>query len=124
MSDEQIQLQKMPLKPGKGYGIVALLCGTVGFIVVLFAFLLVKFHELRYGWSHGPFGAALFLLEVDSLALFWKSPLCAFAGIVFGIMGCDTKGRVYAYVGLVLSLLHVPLFFLVMNRFLVTPGFV
>ena len=102
-NEPPIETERKPLKPGKWYGIIALLCGAEGWLAVLCAFLffLIK-----------PWRSLEIEIELITLWMFLGSclllisPLCVIAGIVFGILGRNTQGRVYAYTGLVLSVLY------------------
>jgi hypothetical protein len=94
MSDEQIPPQKKPLKPGKGYGIIALLCAFGPVMVLGYDFFVVP--HVRYLTSPW-FETAIFLSHF--------SILCAIVGIVFGILGHKTEGWLYAGIGRFICLL-------------------
>jgi len=101
-----LAVERVSLKPGIGYGIASLVWAVVGWSVALAYFLLV--HD-----------TSMNLFEVQSLGglgvyvcSFLIDPLCAIAGIVYGIKGRNTKGRHFAYTGLVLAALLSPPMFL------------
>jgi len=78
-----------PLKPGKIYGILAFLCGLQPFFAIPFG-LIADPSQNPWHW------VAVILVLI--------SPLCAFCGLGFGMLGRNTQGRPYAYIGLLLSL--------------------
>ena len=82
--------EKMPLKPGKGYGIIALLCGLLPIFILPFNVVFETY------------------IGVLGLICCLFSPI---VGLVFGIMGRKTEGRLYAYTGLILCLLFGLLLF-------------
>ena len=83
------------LKPGKWYGIIALLCGLESFLVLLFLMLLELFGIDFYQSPRREIGMVL--------GSTWAP--CAIAAFVFGIMGRKTEGKHYANIGIVFSLL-------------------
>jgi len=95
--------ERKTLKPGKGYGIIALLCGAEGFLAiltVLLTYLLISAgvimpHLYTEIWN---------LWAMFMIGLFFINPFCVIAGIVFGIFARNTEGRFYGYTGLGLSL--------------------
>jgi uncharacterized RDD family membrane protein YckC len=96
-----VQPEHAPFKPGKWFGIIALLCGAK---LCLFFFLIVL-----------VLVSYLLGLLPEPLLNFWNtnapvlgllSPICVIAGIVFGILARNTEGRYYGYIGLVLSVLY------------------
>jgi hypothetical protein len=98
-SPPAVESERKPLKPGKWYGIIALLCGAEG----PFAIAVVCVFSLL-----GLIGAHLNIWLMIIFGLYLINPLCAIAGIVFGILGRNTEGWIYAYIGLVLSVLCLP----------------
>ena len=108
--DEQPPLEEVvetPLKQGKRYGVLLLMCGLYPILTIAFIFLVVYFSPLWY------LPAGSFLGFVILTPIFF-SPLFVIAGIVFGILGRRTEGERYATTGLVLSsLIALPVFALV-----------
>ena len=84
-------------KPGKGYGIRSVFWATAGWLALLASFLIY----LTAGRSPEN------LLDSLSVFLFWFSPLCVIAGIIYGLLGFNTEGGRYACNGLVLSGLYM-----------------
>jgi len=100
-NEPPVEPERKPLKPGKWYGIFALLCGAEGLPPILAFFLT---HLLISSGVIGPRDVwNIWIITVSGL--FFINPLCVIAGIVFGIRGRNTEGRLYAYTGLVLSVL-------------------
>jgi hypothetical protein len=87
-----------PLKPGKWYGIISILCGLEPLLTAALIILIIVC--IAFGMEAPPDSS---LLTYTALVLFFASPLCVLAGLVFGILGCRTEGRYYANIGLVLS---------------------
>ena len=83
--------EKTPLKPGKGYGIAALICLLVP---IMITFLAVTFeaHIVNPAWYNITF------------AMGPINMLCIAAAFVFGIMGRKTEGRLYANIVLAIVL--------------------
>jgi len=73
-----------PLKPGKEYGIIALLCCLAPFFITFFNVLFAA-HVVNAPWY-----ASMGLINILSFM----------AALVFGIMGRKTEGRPYANVAL------------------------
>ena len=94
------------LKPGKRFGIIALWCGAEPFLVILLYFLMVL--PVSFGLIDIPLGH---LWDEVFMCLFIISPSFTVFGIVYGIWGLNTRGRFYAYTGLVLSVLYCLLVF-------------
>ena len=98
------ETERKTLKPGKRYGLIALLCGVEVCIVLLSAILINVFALM--GWLT----ESTILLErfwhACTTVLFLISPFCVIAGIVFGILAHNTEGRLYGHAGLVLSVLY------------------
>jgi len=86
---------KKQLKPGKWFGIIALLCGLEPVVMLCYLFFVMPFMPC----CTSPWQEIMTALGFGSL-------ICAPAGIVFGILGLKTEGRCYAWSGLVLSLLY------------------
>ena len=97
--------EQVPFKPGKMYGIIALLCGLEALLAALSYFLTIwlLFVGLLAPSMASPL-ETFWAIVVMGLCLI--SPFCAIAGIVFGILGRNTQGRFYAYTGIVLSVLY------------------
>jgi hypothetical protein len=85
-----------PLKPGKGYGIVALLCGLEPVLVIGFTTLCDLLNPAILYTS--PW------YEIADVLGFFGIP-CALAALIFGIKGRKTEGKLYAHIGLGLFLL-------------------
>jgi hypothetical protein len=117
MSDEQIPPQQKPLKPGKGYGITALLCSmapifSFGYYGLLM--LLMEFGpRLSFDWQ--------LILIIPFFILVLASLPHAIAGIVFGILGRKTEGWLFASIGRTLCLLFVLLTLAAIIDFVVFP---
>jgi len=86
--------EKKPSKPGKWYGIIALLCGLEPFLFVFYSVLLELF-GVHFGQS--PWHEISWVLGTLGIP-------CAVAALIFGIMGRRTQGKLYAYIGIALSL--------------------
>ena len=95
--DPPIETERKPLKPGKWYGIIALLCGLVPLLVVFYFTLLEVFGVNFY---QSP------LNEINHVIGATWIP-CLIVALIFGIMGRKTQGRRYANIGIVLILLCV-----------------
>ena len=98
----EMETKKLPLKPGKAYGITSLICGLYSsllpLLVMLAAFQIVD--VVRY------------LPEVITLFLLWSALPSAVVGIIFGVVGiCRerffTLGWFFAIIGLILSFLSL-----------------
>ena len=116
-----------PLKPGKLYGVIALLCAAEIFLAVLVYSLTIWL--LGVGLLTPSITSPLeFLWAIVVMSLCLLSPFCAIAGIVYGILGYNTEGRRYAYAGLVLSVLYTLLVLLLVLPFiayiLLVPPFI
>jgi len=101
--------EQKPLKPGKGYGIVALLCGAVAVFPFLSICLLDWFVPMSWLGELTP----LNIIIQAHVWLFLVSPVFAIAGYVLGIEGRDTEGQFYASIGRAFSVLYallLPLF--------------
>ena len=86
------------LQPGKWYGHIALLCALEP--VLFWGFLLLHYYlENPWIWYYATYYCVP-ILGVGSL-------LFPLAGIVFGILGRNTEGKLYARIGIVLSLLYI-----------------
>ena len=109
-SQSSSEPERKPLKPGKGYGIAASLCGIgVWFVLVACFFPTLLFYV---GLIAEPSVEGLWAIwYMYFIALLYLSPFCAIAGIVCGILGRNTYERSYAYIGLVLSALYALLGF-------------
>ena len=89
-------------KPGKRCGIRSLLYGLQPFFAVAFAL------ATKYGVDIGlvsDFTSGI-LITIAFVLLLLSIP-SATAGVVFGIIGHDTEGKLYATIGLVLSLVSI-----------------
>ena len=93
MLNESAPPKQKPLKPGKWYGIVAMLCGVETILFLCYSVVVESF-GLVY---QNPWDKIGFILGTPSLFF-------AITALVFGIMGRKTEGRHYANVGIVLSL--------------------
>ena len=91
------ETERKMLKPGKGYGIIALLCSLVPGIVMVFVCYVVPHMMPGHGVGYVMIGIFLILLPLCIL--------CVIVGIVYGIEGLKTEGWYYARTGLVLNLL-------------------
>jgi hypothetical protein len=81
------------------FGFFALLCGLFCALVpvlILGFFVLIE--------PHLPCCSGL---EVIPIVLFFISIPCASAGVVFGLFGRKTDGKICAWIGFVLSFLYV-----------------
>ena len=95
--------ERKTLKPGKGYGLASLRYGLAGPLLLLallsvawnYWFGLVRFGYIEFSW-----------LTAAVNSLFIVSPYFVIAGIVSGIWGLNTEGRVYACIGIVLSIIY------------------
>jgi len=96
MKPQTTEEKEKHLKPGKWYGIVALLCGLFPFLYIMG--FLVFGHRLDPLQS--PWHGIVWSLRVIAL-------LSVPAAFVFGIMGLQTKGRHHARIGLSLAKLFV-----------------
>ena len=107
--DEQPPIKEAvekPLKPGKLYGMISVLCGLEPMLATAFVFLINLL--IQFGMEGpGSYNPVTWIV----LGLIFGSPICVIAGIVFGIWGRKTEGRCYAIIGLVLSLLSALLVF-------------
>jgi hypothetical protein len=95
MSDEPLPPQKKPLTPGKGYGIIALLCGLEPVLFLADWFcnsVLLHFFGLRIPYV---ISGSLQRLLIP----------CILGCIVFGRLAWKTEGWHYARTGLGLTLL-------------------
>jgi hypothetical protein len=90
--------EEKPLKEGVGFGITALLCGLfcalVPVLILGFVVLILPILPCCSPLATIPF--VLFLISIP----------CAIAGIVFGLLGRKTDGRIFAWIGLAPSLLY------------------
>ena len=102
--DPPIETERKPLKPGKWYGIIALLCGAEGLLAILAMFLTLL---LVLSGVVTPQGMMWNYWSITLIGLFFINPFCVIAGIVFGIWGRNTEGRCCAYSGIVLSVLYI-----------------
>jgi len=96
--------EQIPLKPGKGYGIRSLFWAAVGLLALL-TFVLIEWLISIDVLVSEPFHNSLWSAIVACLIL--STPFCIVAGFVYGIMGRNTEGRRYAYIGIVLSVLYI-----------------
>jgi len=104
-NEPPVEPERKPLKPGKWYGIIALLCGANVCFFLLSIVLVNVFYVIGLLTdSTEPF---MSLWNTNAPILFGCSPLCVIAGIAFGIWGRNTEGRYYAFIGLALSVLYV-----------------
>jgi hypothetical protein len=104
MSDEQIPPQKKPLKPGKGYGIIALLCAWEPGIFAAYSFCLPSISCCEsHASPWGEIQIVLWLLILPSIL----------ASAVFAEWGMKTEGWRYAIAGTLLSLFWCLYFFVV-----------
>ena len=102
MSTEPSQSERKPLKPGKGYGIAALIFGVVGLFMLLGTILLVLLQDwdlivVPPGGGFGKWFIAATMLV---------SPNCAFGALWFGTAGRNTDEHDYANIGLLLSIVY------------------
>ena len=95
--------ERKPLKPGKGYGLASLRYGLAGPLLLL-ALLSIMWVDNRLGLMQSDMGFLWFSIVLD--VLIFVSPYFVIAGIVAGILGRNTEGRVYAYIGIVLSTIY------------------
>ena len=93
-------------KPGQRLGIIALLCGAECVLAALLWLMTLLF--ISWGMEPPGDGHPWTWIVISMILI---SPLCVIAGIVFGILGRNTKGKIYAYTGLVLSMLYSLLVF-------------
>ena len=106
MSLEPSPAVEKTLQPGKWYGRIALLCAlepVLFWSLRLLCYLLAPNYPQVDTWFHIWFVA--YYLWVPILGI--GSLLLPLAGIVFGILGRNTEGRLYARIGIVLSLLYI-----------------
>jgi len=97
---------RLPLKPGKRYGITSLVLGAVGLLGSLVFFTYVSLDEL--GLLAEPAAESFWLfVSLFIFSLPYVSPFCGIAGFIYGILGFNTEGWRYACTGLVLSGLYV-----------------
>jgi len=82
-----------PLKSGWAYGVVALICGLQPFFALLLSVLSMETTDIGVIQWNGIVSNFLVLI----------SPACAIVSVVFGVIGCNTQGRIFAYIGLLLS---------------------
>ena len=106
---------RVPLKPGKGYGIRSVFWGTIGWLAAFASHLIPvwkdSFADLC---QNGPLDMVTACLSIISLP-------CIIASVVYGILGRNTEGRFYASIGLVLSALYcLPLVVIIL--FIVLDG--
>ena len=93
-------------QPGKAYGIISLICGLEPYLLKLLSRTLNYFHiydnDVHNLWAiiYDPW-------SVLRQGLWFIFPTCVFFGIIFGIAGRNTHGKVYAIVGLSLILLFL-----------------
>jgi len=83
------------LQPGKWYGRIALLWALEPVVFLCYIFLCLPLLPC----CASPWQEIALVLGIGCL-------LCPFAAIGFGIAGLKTEGRLYAWIGLVLSLLY------------------
>jgi len=83
--------ERKTLKPGKGYGIISLLCGLEPVVLLCYIWC------VSTTWFLTPLFAILILLSALCIP-------CVFFGIVFGILGRKTEGWLYASIGRMLCL--------------------
>jgi len=95
MSDISESPEKMPLQPGKWYGIIALLCGLMPFFGLSYSMLL-EFVGINIHQSP--------LREINLIVGATWVP-CLIAAFIFGVKGRKTHGSRYANIGIALSLL-------------------
>ena len=88
-------VEQKPLKLGKWYGIIALLCGLIPFFVLVYFTVL---DILGINFYQSP------LHEINSIIGATWMP-CLIASCIFGVMGRKTSGRRYANIGIALALL-------------------
>jgi len=93
-------------KPGKRCGIYALLCGAEPFFAVMFCAGITPLMDAPMGHS-----MIVDIIAVTAIILVLLTLPCATAGIVLGIIGRNTEGRIYANIGLLLSLVFCLLLF-------------
>ena len=100
---------EMPLKQGKLYGILSLMCGLYPVLAIAYCVLVIFLFEVAIdSGSMSPPGTLLTFIIFIPLHI---SLLIIIAGIVFGIWGRKTEGKRYATTGLVLSSLSaLPMF--------------
>ena len=104
--DPDLPMAEIEPKSGKCFGIIALLCGAECVLATLCCLLTFLFILMGMGHpadDHPWIGFVISLICV--------SPFCVIAGTVFGILGRNTRGRLYAYTGLMLSILYSLLVF-------------
>ena len=109
-NEPPVEPDRKPLKPGKWYGIIALLCGANVCLFLLSIALVVVVGSL--GLLTEPFRS---VWNTYAPILFLFSPLCVIGGIAFGVLARNTEGKYYGYTGLVLCALYVLAVFLFMG---------
>ena len=92
--------ERKPLKPGKGYGIAALLCGAESCCAISVGLLMVWLQT-----DVPTFRLLIIAIAFPVLVLMLLSPFCVIAGIILGVLARNTEGRLYSYTGLALSVL-------------------
>ena len=104
-NEPPVESEHKPLKPGKWYGIIALLCGAKLFLFLLSIVLVLMFGGLLpEPWLNR--------WNANAPILGLLSPLCIIGGIVFGVLARNTEGKYYGYTGLVFCALYVLAVFL------------
>ena len=98
------ETKRKSLKPGKGYGLASLRYGLAGPLLFLVFFLIVWI-DYKLGLIQSDMKFQGFSIAFDALH-YIVSPYLVIAGIVSGVMGRNTEGRVYAYTGIVLSMFY------------------
>ena len=96
--------ERKTLKPGKGYGLASLRYGLAGPCLFLIFFLIVWIDN-KLGLIQSDMKFQGFAIALEVLA-YIVSPYLVIAGIVSGILGRNTEGRVYAYTGIVFSIIY------------------
>ena len=101
-NEPPVEPERKPLKPGKWYGIISLLCGLVPFLMTL--------HFMLFGRFDNGFEQSPLLNTINNVFLFtWI--LFFIAAPIFGVMGCKTQGRHYANIGFLLFAAYLPFIF-------------
>jgi len=89
---------KPPLQPGKGFGLISMLCGIAPFLVWPCSIMTIVILGLD-GFEQIIIALPCLLLNI----------FCAFLALVFGLLGRKTEGRRYADIGIAFALLFIML---------------
>jgi hypothetical protein len=97
--------EQKPLKPGKWFGIIALLCALGPVISLAYNFCVMP----NMACCANPWTEIQNVLYLGSLP-------CTLAGLVFGVLGHKTEGWLYAGIGRFVCLLYGTLLFMEIYR--------